>query len=1224
MATAGTGGTMATAGTGGMPAATLASITVSPAMPSILKGATQQFTAMGTYSDQSTKDVSGTVTWASDTATTATISAAGLANGVGAGTATISATSGGVTGSTTLSVTLTPPTLVSIAVAPTTASIAVGATQAFTATGTYSDQSTKNLTAMATWTSGTTATATISAAGLATAVAAGTSAISAASGGITGSAALTVTPTAPTLVSIAVTAVASTIAVGTTSQLTATGTYSDSSKKDLSATATWTTATAADVTVSAAGLATGVAGGSSVITATSAGISGTTTITVTAATLMSIAVTPGTPSIATGTTQQFVATGTFKDATTNVTTTQDVSAMATWTSATVATATISTAGLATAKAVGTSIVTATLKGISGTATLTVTMAPLMSIAVSTTTNPASIAKGTTTKFVAIGTFADTTTQDLSTQVTWTSGTPATATISGTAPTIGVATALAVGTTTISAKLTNSAGTVITGTAPLSVTDATLVSIAVTAVLPVNGAPAKIAKGTKVQLIATGTFTDLSHQDLTATATWSSAAVAVATVSSAAGSAGIVTGVAPGPNNVPATSVITAKSGTIMGTLTVTVTGETLNTIVVTPATFTIAAGTKKQYVATGHYTDGSQQFVTDAATWTSGTVATATISNVAGSRGLATGKAMGTSPITAAVGTVTSTNVVTLTVTKAVLMSISITPANPALPLGTTLALKAEGIFSDTTKQDITALVAWSSATPANATISNVAATAGVVTPVKKGTTDITATYTIAAGQTVSTTVTLTVVDGALVSIAITSTKSTAEKGTTVQYTATGTYTAGPTQNITTLVTWKSDKPLVATISNAAPSIGLASAVSTGSAVISATLGAITDTATLLVNDGVLKTIAVTPASPQIAAGTSLQFTAMGTYEDGATQDITDDVTWASDTAVTATVDPNGLVSGVKGGANNTLATAKISATLDAIVGSTTLSVSTATLLSILLDPHPSSTIAKGTTVQFKATGVFSDNSQQDLTDTATWTSSNIATATISNAADSNGLVFGKAAGGPAQITATVGTIVSGMIPLTVTPATLSTIVITTNPASATAAATIAKGVTIDLIATGTYSDQTTQVITGNPTVWASAMATTASVSNAGGQRGHVTGAAVGGPVDITATNGTIVGHFMVTVTAAVPVSIVVTPANSTIAKTHTQQLKAVATMSDGATNVDVTTTATWTSADLAVATVSDVAATKGLATGVAAGGPTAISATVGAVVGKTNLTVTN
>src|SRR5262245_49587448 len=86
------------------------------------------------------------------------------------------------------------PLLQSIAVTPANPSIAKGLTQQFTATGTFSDSSTQNLTNQVTWASATTTVATINSTGLATAVNTGTSSISATLGSVSGSTTPTVTP----------------------------------------------------------------------------------------------------------------------------------------------------------------------------------------------------------------------------------------------------------------------------------------------------------------------------------------------------------------------------------------------------------------------------------------------------------------------------------------------------------------------------------------------------------------------------------------------------------------------------------------------------------------------------------------------------------------------------------------------------------------------------------------------------------------------------------------------------------------------------------------------------------------------------------------------------------------------------------------------------------------------------------------------------------------------
>src|SRR5690606_6449709 len=82
------------------------------------------------------------------------------------GTVTITAISGAISGDTTL--TVTAAELVSIAVTPANPNVALGNTQQFTATGTYTDASSTDLTASVTWsrTNGT-GSASIDADGLA-------------------------------------------------------------------------------------------------------------------------------------------------------------------------------------------------------------------------------------------------------------------------------------------------------------------------------------------------------------------------------------------------------------------------------------------------------------------------------------------------------------------------------------------------------------------------------------------------------------------------------------------------------------------------------------------------------------------------------------------------------------------------------------------------------------------------------------------------------------------------------------------------------------------------------------------------------------------------------------------------------------------------------------------------------------------------------------------------
>jgi hypothetical protein len=180
------------------------SIDVTPTNPSIGVDTTQQFTATGTFSDQSTQDFTAQFVWSSSDSGVATVSndteTEGLATGVAVGSTTISASLGSISGSAEL--TVTSVELESIAVTPTNPSIGVETTQQFTATGTFSDQSNQELTTQVTWASSDNDVATVSNAagseGLATSVMEGSTTISASYEGTSGSTVLTVSGAAPT------------------------------------------------------------------------------------------------------------------------------------------------------------------------------------------------------------------------------------------------------------------------------------------------------------------------------------------------------------------------------------------------------------------------------------------------------------------------------------------------------------------------------------------------------------------------------------------------------------------------------------------------------------------------------------------------------------------------------------------------------------------------------------------------------------------------------------------------------------------------------------------------------------------------------------------------------------------------------------------------------------------------------------------------------------------
>jgi len=187
----------------------LVSITVTPANPTIAKDTMMEFTATGIYSDNTTQNLTEIVTWSSSDQDVATIGVYtdavtgapsgngkghAYAHGKGTGKTNIKATSGDTSGGTEL--TVTDATLVSIAVTPSNPTIAEGEELQFSATGTFSDGTTQDLTTTATWLSSDTGVAlisnVISSQGLVTSVLEGTTTITAEWGSVSGMATLTV------------------------------------------------------------------------------------------------------------------------------------------------------------------------------------------------------------------------------------------------------------------------------------------------------------------------------------------------------------------------------------------------------------------------------------------------------------------------------------------------------------------------------------------------------------------------------------------------------------------------------------------------------------------------------------------------------------------------------------------------------------------------------------------------------------------------------------------------------------------------------------------------------------------------------------------------------------------------------------------------------------------------------------------------------------------------
>jgi hypothetical protein len=565
----------------------------------------------------------------------------------------------------------------------------------------------------------------------------------------------------------------------------------------------------------------------------------------------------------------------------------------------------------------------------------------------------------------MGTFSDGSTNNVTGSVSWTSSATNVATISNAISTQGWAKGIAQGQSTITATSNG-----VQASAILNVTNATISSITI------NPANPSIPLGTNQVFVALGTFSDNTTQDTTNTTTWTTSNNTIASITTS----GVATARKVGG------TTITATFGAVSQSTTLTVNLTNLSSISIQPGNVALAQGTSQQFGAIGAFTDGGTRNITNQVTWTSSNPGVASFPKNGGftATALSAGQTTITASITLTGGTVI-TGSTTLTVTNTSIVSISVTPSNASIAPGTQQAFTATGAFSDGSTQVITNDVNWSSADSGVATISDTAGSRGIATGIKTGTSKISASFDGVLGS-----APLNVNSATLVSIALTPTTSVLAPASTLQYSAIGTYSDNKSLNLNRLAQWSSSDSNTATIS----AFGLATAQSAGAATITVQMGSVNATANLVVASSQLASISVTPLTAGVPVQINTQFTALGTFQDASTQDLTQSVTWTSTPVTTATVSN---VGGSKGQATGVAAgNATITALFGGQVGAASLSVTNATLQSITITPA-NPTVSAGSNEQFTATGKFSDNTTLTLTDQVSWSSSNISVGVIND-----------------------------------------------------------------------------------------------------------------------------------------------------------------------------------------------------------------------------------
>ena len=286
-------------------------------------------------------------------------------------------------------------------------------------------------------------------------------------------------------------------------------------------------------------------------------------------------------------------------------TNDNVTNSVTWSSSDPYVATINSSGVATAVGAGYTEITATSSNnVIATSDLTVKIASASSganIIASMTVIPGSqsvAAPNQTTQFLAIGSTASGATQDLTSQITWSSSSTQIATINAT----GLATAVGQGTATITALYVNATGgTVVTGTATLTVSGGTTEKYTAVSITP--NTQALSASGQTGQFVALGTSGTTGLQNDVTTSPqikWSSSIPSIASVNAS----GLATGLSTGTSTI--TAELTNADGTVVtGTASAVVSlsaPEPLLSLTIIPATITVGnLQDTGQFLAIGTY-----------------------------------------------------------------------------------------------------------------------------------------------------------------------------------------------------------------------------------------------------------------------------------------------------------------------------------------------------------------------------------------------------------------------------------------------------------------------------------------------------------------------------------------------------------------------------------------------------------------------------------------------
>ncbi|MFV0574462.1 MAG: Ig-like domain-containing protein [Vibrio sp.] len=1014
-------------------------LSVTPKIATTAIGLTAQFDATLVTDGVNSKP---SVVWSTSDASIATIDAKGVATGLKAGEVTVTGSynKDGKSITDTATLTVTKAVVEDLQVTPAVDKIPLGTDEQYTATAFMSDHHSYDVTEnpAVTWTISDPTIASIDEHGHLTSLSQGEVTITASgrANGIDFSNSAQLTITDAVVTDVILTPKVGTVASGLSKQYTATVEFSDGStmdninNKEIDSKLTWTTSNEEIAAVDANGLVTGVAQGEVKVhvegTVDGKTFSDEVPLTVTAAVVQSLEITPATATVSAGKEQQYTATVTFSDKTTQDVTTDPA---LNWSSDNTDIATIDPkTGIATGIAPGDVTIrakgTADGQNFDETVTLTVTDAVITSVSV-TPTN-ADVPAGLTQQYTATATYSDGSTGDVTTSSSfdWTiaEADSGIATISETGEAAGVKAS------DQPVTITFSNGTDITATATITVTDAVITGLNVTPPTP------EIAKGLTQAFVAQATLSDGTSQDVTnkEALSWTVEDKTIASIDTD----GVATGLEVGSTQIIASGEVNGTP--ISAEATLTVTDAILKDLQIEPAEISQAVGIDQAFIATAIMSDDSSHIVTDnpALSWTSSDPETATISSSGDTKGTATGLKTGTVTITAkgSLGDVDKEATATFTVTDAIVIGLQVTPRDQIVPKGTTGQFKAEAKMSDGTLEDVTTdpAISWNSDTTSVVTIDSTD-NKGLAKAEAVGTANITASGTI-DGTLVTDSTTVTVTDAEIKEIVVTPQDQTVNAGFTQQYTAKAVYTDGVESDVTTDVTWSSSNEDAATISNvdneaAGVTQGLATTKNVGETTITATLDGQSGTAQLEVSDALPEDLVISPQQSRLVVDSTKAFTAMLKFSNGEYVDVTDQsaLNWTSTDPDVLTISNvtnakaeniAGRATAVKAGVVDVIASGTSNGVDFRATANVTVVDTEGSVTSFKVVPEHSETAIRKD-IQLSARLGFDDGTYEDVTNdpNTSWSSANTDVATVQGTGIVKGIVTGVT-DGTATITA--------------------------------------------------------------------------------------------------------------------------------------------------------------------------------------------------------------